>query len=82
MNAEKEYIIVADYYNHKGEKTHDVCLIYVCGEDKDLAERVIKRLETNPNETDLHHIRDGARNFRVEEIESESAWWKDPYLCN
>jgi len=63
-----EYIIVGDTEKYKG------CLIYVCGKDKERAEKALERMKTNPTENDLA-ISKGHANLRVETVQDKDCWW-------
>jgi hypothetical protein len=65
-----EYIIVGDTERYKG------CLIYRCGNNRDDAEKCLKRLLNAPNDNDKF-VSKGHTNIRIEEIDSSECWWND-----
>ena len=71
----KEYIIIGDTDKYKD------CLVYVCGESRENAERVLNRMLTDPTKDDLANLAKH-NNLRVEEVESKDCWWNDPFLAN
>lgn len=70
-----DYIIVGD------TKNYGTCLIYVCGHNKDTAEKVLHRMLTEPDDEDRRVMKTHT-NIRVEEQKSEDCWWNDLFLAN
>lgn len=70
-----EYIIVGDTQNYTD------CLVYVCGTNKDHAEKVLRRIKENPTDNDKAVIK-GHINLRVKEVAAKDCWWNDPFLAN
>lgn len=71
--SECEYIIKGDVEG-LGE-----CLVYVCGNSLEVAERNLERMLNNPNENDKRLI---ARhtNLGIKEVQKEDCWWN--YNCD
>lgn len=74
-----EYVIVHDV---KGTDKYNGCLMYVCGSNREDAERVLERILNNPNSDDMRNIEMGYINFRIEEVPAMQCWWNDPFLAN
>lgn len=64
----KEYIIAGDSALYKE------CLVYICGTDKEFAERVLNKMLTNPDENDLMYMKEYT-NLKVKEIDDKDCWW-------
>ena len=69
------YIIVGDT-----EKFGE-CLIYTINGGRDLAEEVLNRMLTSPDEEDKR-VMQTHRNLRIKETKKEDEWWNDPFLAN
>ena len=69
------YIIVGDT-----DKYED-CLVYTIMGGRDLAEKVLDRLNNNPDDRDKR-VRETMHNFRIKETKPEGEWWNDPFLAN
>lgn len=67
-----EWIIAGDF-GKLGE-----CLIRLAGTKQD-AEALLDRMQTNPNDNDKR-LTKGAKNLRIKEVDSATAWWNDPVL--
>lgn len=65
-----EYIIIGDTAEYKN------CLIYVCGTNRDWAEKVLHRMLTTPTERDKEILQTHS-SLRVEEVLEEDCWWND-----
>lgn len=70
-----EYTIIGD------TKKYGPCLIYVCGKNRETAEKTLDRMLNNPNEHDRMSMK-GVTNIRINEVEEKKAWWNDPFLAN
>lgn len=70
-----EYTIIGD------TKKYGPCLIYVCGKNRETAEKTLDRMLNNPDEHD-HMAMKGHTNIRINEVEEKQAWWNDPFLAN
>ena len=70
-----EYIIVGDTEEYKD------CLVTLAGRTREQAERKLAQMLSSPNENDKAII-GSCKNLRIREVESESAWWNDPFLAN
>ncbi len=69
----KEYIIAGD------TEKYNECLIYICGSKKQIAEKILERMLTNPTDNDKF-VMQGHKNLRVVEVEGRDAWWSDPFM--
>ena len=63
------YIIVADSKTYKGS------LVYVCGTDRNKADKMLEDMLTNPSKND-EEVMKGLSNFRVDEVEDKDCWWR------
>ena len=70
-----EFIIIGDTDRFDG------CLVCLAGKTKERAEEILNQMLTNPTDND-RKLMERHRNFRIKEVESESAWWNDPFLAN
>lgn len=68
----KRYNIVADYIIENKPFT---CLVYGGGRDKEIVEKVLKRIIMNPTPADKISLGTG-KNVRIEETE-EIPWWEE-----
>jgi len=70
-----EYTIIGDH------KKYGACLVCLAGYNREHAEQVLYRLLNNPSEND-EYLMKGLENFRINEIESDEAWWNDSFMRN
>jgi hypothetical protein len=63
-----EYIIKGD------TDRYEDCLLLVCGESKENAEKALDRLLNNPTDNDKRLIKDHV-NLRIAEVADEDCWW-------
>ena len=70
-----EHIIVGDTKRYKG------CLVMVCKGNRELAEKVLNRMLTNPTDNDKVLMK-GHTNLRIEPVEEKDQWWNDPFLMS
>ena len=63
-----EYIIKGD------TERYEDCLVLVCGNTKEGAERVLNRLLNNPTDNDKRLIKDH-KNLRIAEVDDKDCWW-------
>ena len=74
-NMRTEYIIVGDTDEFKE------CLVALAGLSKENAEKKLEQMLSSPNDNDKALI-GNCYNLRIKEVESDSAWWNDPFLSN
>lgn len=65
-----EYNIVGDTKDYKG------CLVLTCGKSEERANEVLRRLLTNPTESDKVVLK-GYTNLRVEKVDGDKCWWNE-----
>lgn len=68
----KRYNIVADYIIEGKPFT---CIVYGSGRNKEIVEKVLKRIIMNPTPEDIFSLGNG-KNVRIEETE-EVPWWEE-----
>ena len=65
-----DYVIAGDSPNFTD------CLVCTCGTSLKLAQKVLQRMLTNPNENDKLLMK-GLKNFRIQEVPRNKCWWND-----
>ncbi len=70
-----EFIIIGDTDEYKD------CLVTLAGRTRETAEKKLAQMLEHPDKYDKAIMGD-CYNLRIKEIESEGAWWHDPFLAN
>lgn len=65
-----DYIIIGDTDKYEG------CLVCVCGKDREIAEKSLRRMIENPTENDKRLIK-GHNNLRIKEVAADKCWWRN-----